>query len=185
MNSEDHFKKLTEKLGVEWKPEKEDAIDAEIVVQNPKTGGYQAIVPTNTQSTAVAIAQPKQPSNRADDEEDDYSKVRGNYTDLASVGAQALNDLLSIARITNEPRAFEVIATLIKSLNETNKNLYGIHEESKKTKELSRLASNPTGIAQGGTTHIEKAVFVGSATDLLEKVKNNEITSSIDQPNAE
>lgn len=165
-NNEEQFKKLSQKLGLDFEQETTD-------LEPDSNGTFQAVVPTVTSNTALA---PITVANRDSDEEQDYQKVRKNYDLLAQVGNQAVADLLAIARITSEPRAYEVVATLIKSLNETNKNLYGIHEESKRTKETSKLAHNneQTGIVN----HIDKAVFVGQQSDLLTKInptlENNE-----------
>jgi len=159
-NNDEQFKKLSQKLGLDFEQETID-------LKQDSNGTFQAVVPTHTSNTALA---PITIANRDSDEEQDYQKVRNNYDLLAQVGNQAVADLLAIARLTSEPRAFEVVATLIKSLNETNKNLYAIHEESKKAK-LSTIATAKEGTPS--VTNIDKAVFVGSQSELLQQIEKS------------
>ena len=159
-NNDEQFKKLSQKLGLDFEQETID-------LKQDSNGTFQAVVPTHTSNTSLV---PVTVANRDSDEEQDYQKVRNNYDLLAQVGNQAVADLLAIARITSEPKAFEVVATLIKSLNETNKNLYAIHEESKKAK-LSSIAT--TKESTPSVTNIDKAVFVGSQSELLQQIEKS------------
>ena len=54
----------------------------------------------------------------------------------------------------------------MKTISETTKDLYDLH---KKTKELKEI-NNKTSKSDGDIT-VEKAVFIGTPSDLLKKVK--------------
>ena len=172
----DQLLRLSQKLGISFEKEQEvNIVDATFEAEDeyfPKREGNNKGTEIESlpsvPNTAVAVA--SSTANRIDDEEEDYKLTRKNYTNIADMGNKAIEDLHQIARLTNEPRAFEALATLIKALNDTNKNLYSIHEEARKAKQL---AQNPLSNLPAGTqlTQIDKAVFVGSQNDLLHKVK--------------
>lgn len=98
------------------------------------------------------------------DVEDDYSFSRKTFQDLINKGNMAIDELAQLASSTEHPRSYEVLATLIKTVSESTKDLYDIH---KKTKDLKDTKSH-TDI------NVDKAVFVGTTADLLKQVKNNE-----------
>lgn len=147
MNS---FNGLSNKLGIDY-------IEATPVIEQSEG----ANVPVVQANTAVAVVA----ANRTQDEEEDYQKSREIYTKVAEVGIHALGELSVVAGITNEPRAYEVIATLMKSLNETAKQMNETH-----------AARAPQKQAAGMT--IDKAVFVGSQTELLKAIKNGNTDST-------
>lgn len=179
----DHFQKLSAKLNLNF--ENSNVVDLE----DDGNGNFSPIAQTQNQlpatvntNTSLAVANTVVADRRAD-EEKDYNRVRASYETLITTGNAALTDLLYIARTTSEPRAFEVIAGLIKSMNETNKQLYGIHEESRRAKQTS--THNPGGLVNPQQNYIEKAVFVGSHNDLLDKVKKDNDTPKIEATDAE
>lgn len=142
---------LSQKLGINFTIDKSNTTT--MVVSN----GVATIA--NTNNTAAV----SNTSNRLHDEEEDYKKSRELNHVLAEIGINSLNELKNIAAITNEPRAFEVIATLIKSLNETSKQMNEIHVNKK----TGVIDNNPNG-----NVTIDKAVFVGSHSDLLKTIRN-------------
>lgn len=101
--------------------------------------------------------------------EDDFAFARKNIKDLIKKGDNAIDNILQVASASEHPRAFEVAAGLIKTMADLNKDLLDIH---KKKNEL-------TGETTSQKTVIDKAVFVGSTSDLVKliKGKNNGDTS--------
>ena len=90
------------------------------------------------------------------DEEDknvktDYEYSRDVYYDLIEKGRNALEDMIDVARESEHPRAFEVLAGLMKNTSDINDKLMEIN-----TKDA------PAQVA-GQTTN---NLFVGSTTDL-------------------
>ena len=80
-------------------------------------------------------------------------------------GNQAIDHLLAIASETEHPRAFEVVATLIKNTAEANEKLMVMQ---KTIRELKNIKKNDSGV------NVDKAIFVGSTSELskLLKAKN-------------
>ena len=97
--------------------------------------------------------------------EDDAEFARTNIRDLISKGNSAIDNLLLVANASEHPRAYEVAAGLIKNLGDLNKDLLEIQ---KRKRDL-----DPTQSKNNSTTNIDKAVFVGSTTELVKFLKNN------------
>ena len=104
-------------------------------------------------------------SENASDQEEDYNLSRNTFRDLIRKGNLAMEDMVSLARESESPRAYEVLATMMKTIADTTKDLYDLQ---KKTKELKEDKSNKTG---PDNINVEKAVFVGSPSDLIDQIK--------------
>jgi hypothetical protein len=94
----------------------------------------------------------------------DAEFARNNMRELISNGNKALTDLASVANQSESPRAYEVLATMMKNLAEMNKDLL---ELQKRKRELAPQSETTKGV------NIDKAVFVGSTTELLKMIKSN------------
>mgnify|MGYP003335476377 CR=1 FL=1 len=97
--------------------------------------------------------------------EDDAEFARQNIRTLIQKGNTAMDNLLLVANASEHPRAYEVAAGLIKNLADLNKDLLEIQ---KRKKDL-----DPNQVKNSGTTNIDKAVFVGSTTELVKFLKTN------------
>ena len=99
------------------------------------------------------------------DLDDDYQESRQTLKELVVKGNQAIDHLLAIASETEHPRAFEVVATLIKNTAEANEKLMVMQ---KTIRELKNIKKNDSGV------NVDKAIFVGSTSELskLLKAKN-------------
>jgi len=91
----------------------------------------------------------------------DFEFARNNIRLLAEKGQVAVDHIIQVAKATDHPRAYEVVATLIKSMSEVNKDLI---ELQKRKKDLSPI-KEPTIV------NVEKAVFVGSTRELINQIK--------------
>jgi hypothetical protein len=94
----------------------------------------------------------------------DAEFARDNMRTLITNGNKALTDLASVANQSESPRAYEVLATMMKNLAEMNKDLL---ELQKRKRELAPQSESAKGV------NIDKAVFVGSTTELLKMIKSN------------
>jgi hypothetical protein len=103
------------------------------------------------------------------DQQADYTLARNTFRSLITKGNNAIEDLTDLARQSESPRAYEVLATLMKTVGETTNQLYDLQ---KKTKDLMKDDKSRPQDEQ--RINVEKAVFVGSTAELLKKVKNNE-----------
>lgn len=111
-------------------------------------------LPVKKEETAVVL------SNTI---EDDFNVARQNINTLLNKGNVAIDNLLHVAKETEHPRAYEVAATFIKTMADLNKDLLEIQ---KKKKDIN-------GEKAGNKTVIDKAVFVGSTTDLVKLIRSN------------
>jgi hypothetical protein len=86
----------------------------------------------------------------------DYESVQLNLKDLIQNGNIALESALKVATESDSPRAFEVVAILLKTMADLNNNVLDVHKKAKAT-----TADTKTSIKQ-----TNNAVFVGSTKDL-------------------
>jgi hypothetical protein len=111
-----------------------------------------------------------------DDLDKDYLTVRDNLKELINKGTSAIDGILNLASETEQPRAYEVLAQLIKTVAETNKDLLDMHNKMKVIK-----GEPQTNTPNSVTTN--NSIFVGSTADLqkllrgkikeIEKLENN------------
>lgn len=107
----------------------------------------------------------------SEDAENDYQTSRTTLKGLIEVGNKAVVDLADLAEAGQYPRAYEVLATLIKTVGETTNSLYDIH---KKTKELKGHTDGKKILDTGEGINIDKAVFCGTTSDLLRMIKKEQ-----------
>ncbi len=96
--------------------------------------------------------------------EADTEFARKNIRDMLDKGSKAFEDLALVANQSESPRAYEVLATMMKNMSEMNKDLL---ELQKRKRELAPQSESAKGV------NIDKAVFVGSTTELLKMIKAN------------
>lgn len=96
-----------------------------------------------------------------DDVDKDFQKARENLKELVSLGFVAIDGVLKVASEGDSPRAYEVVAQMIKAVAETNKDLVELHQRMKTIKEdkyESKTVNNTTN----------NAIFLGSTKELQE-----------------
>ena len=98
-------------------------------------------------------------------QEEDFKLSRDNITDLIDQGSRALESLIEVAEQSQHPRAYEVVATLVNTLVNANKDLMEIH----KKKQL--LEKNNGQISEYGPKTVNNNMFVGSTADLQKLIK--------------
>jgi hypothetical protein len=100
-------------------------------------------------------------SNHGDNQvEDDFEFARGHMINVIEKGQEALSDMLQVAGMSQHPRAYEVIATLMKTMADANKDLL----------ELQKRKKDLTGIGPVPTT-VNNNLFVGSTAELQRLIK--------------
>lgn len=97
-----------------------------------------------------------------DDITKDYTYARENMYDVIERGTEALDYLLELAKASEHPRAFEVVATLTKTLVDANKDLLEVQTKLKKLREEDK---------QDSPQNVTNALFVGSTADLQKLIK--------------
>lgn len=95
----------------------------------------------------------------------DADFARKNIKELIEKGNLAVDGILNVAKESEQPRAYEVVATLIKNLSDLNKDLMEIQKRKNDLIPQENKNSN--------SLNVDKAVFVGSTTELVKFLKNN------------
>jgi hypothetical protein len=75
-------------------------------------------------------------------------------------GQEALSGILDVAGMSQHPRAYEVAATLVKTIADANKDLL----------ELQKRKKDLTGVGPSPTT-VNNNLFVGSTAELQQLIK--------------
>ena len=100
------------------------------------------------------------------DAEQDFELARKNLQELAKKGNKALDELIMLAKNSEHPRAYEVVATLIKTLADTNKDLL---ETRKKKLDIDKArGASPNSDAKT----VNNNLFVGSTAELQKFLKD-------------
>jgi mevalonate kinase len=103
------------------------------------------------------------PSDDKQDLVDAYQQSKENIQEIIDSGKDAMEEILQIAKAGQHPRAFEVYATLLKNMTEANDRLLKIQKEMRDIEGKNK---------NSGTT-IDKAIFVGSTSELSKFLKGN------------
>jgi len=99
----------------------------------------------------------------------DYATVQSNLKDLIGNGNLALEAALKVATESDSPRAFEVVAILLKTMADLNNNVLDVHKKAKDT-----TSSTTTKVTQ-----TNNSVFVGSTKDLQNLLNKDRSTDKV------
>ena len=94
----------------------------------------------------------------------DYKTARETYHDLIEKGREGLEYMMEIAKESEHPRAFEVLATMIKTISDTNGELMK-HNKIRNDINKADEVENPTVTNNN--------LFVGTTTELQKMLQNN------------
>ena len=95
---------------------------------------------------------------------DAYQQSRENLQGIIDQGKEAMEEILNIAKAGQHPRSFEVYATLLKNVVDANKELIAMQKQMRDMTGVKKEINN---------TNIDKAIFVGSTSELSKLLKNN------------
>ena len=95
----------------------------------------------------------------------DAEVARRNLKTILDKGNNAIEELAAVARDSQHPRAYEVLAGMMKNLADINKDLLEIQKRKQDLTGTKPSASKDV--------NIDKAVFVGSTAELMKLIKNN------------
>jgi len=98
-----------------------------------------------------------------DDIEDDYIKARKKLSALIDQGQEAIDGMLSVAKGSDSPRAYEVVGQLIKTTGDAAKDLLDLQAKKKRLRE-----EEPKKQSIDTQNNI---IFSGSTSDLLKALK--------------
>lgn len=121
----------------------------------------------------IPVIESKNEIDLTPDAEEDYTLSRNTFRQLIRKGNDVMENLTDLAKESESPRAYEVLATMMKTIADTTKDLYDLQ---KKTKDLKSKDDVRPQDAQ--RISVEKAVFVGSTAELLKRVKEKDNENS-------
>jgi hypothetical protein len=104
------------------------------------------------------------------DKDNDYEFARETLYDMICKGRDGVEEMLEVAKASEHPRAYEVLAKLIKDTSDVSNQLLTLHKQKK---DLDKKETSVPALPAGQTTN---NVFVGSTTELQRMLKdiNNE-----------
>lgn len=97
--------------------------------------------------------------------DNDIKYVRDIMYDTIKNTSDAVEKMLGIAKQSQHPRAFEVVATLLNTQREASKDLLDLHKKKKELKHEDK----------DGPETVNNNLFVGSTADLLKMIKGKDV----------
>lgn len=101
------------------------------------------------------------------DSEEDFEFARTNVKKLLTISDEAIGTMMNLATDAEHPRAFEVLAGMIKNAADINKQLMDLAKDRKKL--LTAEAKKGEG---GGVSTTNNAIFVGTTAGLQKFLKD-------------
>jgi hypothetical protein len=120
------------------------------------------ITPTIKENNLVIHQETQNVSTELDN---DIKYVRDMMYDTIKNTSDAIEEMLSIAKQSQHPRAFEVVANLLNTQREANKDLLELHKKKKELKHEDK----------DGPDTVNNNLFVGSTADLLKMIRNKDV----------
>ena len=133
-------------------------------------------------SKNMPISAPLESSPPVDDLQVDYDVSRETYKELIDKGNVAIDLMMELAKDSQHPRAFEVLAGLLKTQADNTDKLADLQKKLQNLRNGPKAKSTPEQITNNN-------VFVGSTTDLQrfildqQKNKNAVIDVNTNTPN--
>ena len=125
---------------------------------------HQEILPPVKRQNLLPVPQLEVTEDQ--DQKSDYVLARSTFRDLIDKGNDAIEGIADLAKQSESPRAYEVMATLMRTVADTTKDLFDLQKRKKDLAGGNEKKLDETAIT------IDRAVFVGTTAELLRKVKN-------------
>jgi hypothetical protein len=142
-------KNITDALNIEFKPSCKEIVEEQLETE---------IVPYEAENEEIS------------DQDKDYILARRVLRNLITKGNKAIDEITDIAKMNESARGYEVVATLIKTVADTTKDLYNV-QKMKKDLIGPSPDSDPRKKTDEANITVEQAVFVGSTAELLTAIK--------------
>ncbi len=101
-----------------------------------------------------------------DHKDNDYEYTRETLYDLIEKGREGIEEMIEVARQSEHPRAYEVLAGLIKDTAQTSEKLMDLH---RKIQTIDKMMLPAPTQDTGNTTN---NLFIGSTTELQRMLKD-------------
>ena len=84
---------------------------------------------TEVEESDIIEVQDEFSEEMQDSRRKDYKFARKNLKNAMDIGNEALEDLIEIAKSSQQPRAYEVIATLVKNVSDASDKLMDVNKK--------------------------------------------------------
>ena len=112
------------------------------------------------------VKETKKELKKISDQQDhvkDYEYTRGNLYSLIEKGQEAINGILELAQEGQQPRSYEVVGQLIKSVGDVSDKLLDLQQKMRDLNKEEKSSSPTT---------VNNALFVGSTAELQKLLKD-------------
>lgn len=161
---------VEEQMGVNWEDDSEENKRTRDNTHH-RDSGNNISEPRQSGTTELATRQeinlPAVISEEDDENLKDIETVRQNISNVIDIGEEAMKEMLEIAKQSEQPRAFEVVSTLMKTLLDANKDFADISSKKKYAKE------ELLGPKQAAQTNVTNNNLIVSTADLLKMLKGD------------
>lgn len=122
------------------------------------------LLPERRKSELPPIKTEKENAAEEEKIDKDAEYARNNLYELIEHGMAAIQDLSHLSREQMHPRTYEVFSKLMKEVTDNNLALIELANKKKAAKKKEEKSS---GQDQPQVNNIDKAIFVGTTSDLL------------------
>lgn len=140
-------------------------LDAECEIQFPIDESLLHPMTISARETEIDLFNDQVDKNKTDD----YDFARKNIIKVIEEGMFLVKSAAAVAVGSESARSYEVVANLIKTIVDVNKDLVDLNNKAVKQKEVSKQEKSQQVINQNNQT----AVFCGATEDLFEKLFGN------------
>ena len=81
-------------------------------------------------------------SDDKEDKDNDYEFARETLYDMICKGRDGVEEMLEVAKASEHPRAYEVLAKLMKDTADVSGQLMNLHQQKKNIKYISQRETN-------------------------------------------
>lgn len=137
----------------------ENYVASQVIVSPPATLPTTSESPVDTEDT--------------EDAKQDFEFARNNLRDLANKAHDLLEQAIQFAENDESARGYEVAGGILKQVSEINKDILALRKTRKEIQNITGSSNhnNHEIPVQQGAINIDKAVFVGSPSEVLKKIK--------------
>lgn len=106
------------------------------------------------------------PANKEDKVDDDFNYSRTNLYSVIEQGSKALEQIIDVAQASEHPRAYEVVATIMKTLVDANKELLELSKKKNDIVSAKQKTEEPNI-----PNTVNNNLFVGSTAELQKMIE--------------
>ena len=127
---------------------------------------------TEVQENDIVEVQDEFSEEMQDSRRKDYKFARKNLKNAMDIGNEALEDLIEIAKSSQQPRAYEVIATLVKNVSDASDKLMDVNKKLHEIEIIAEPEKNLKNMDKLELNQQNNTYYVGSTADLQELINN-------------